>query len=79
LHASTNIIGVFKSKKMVWAGHVARMGEIRNAYKILRGRPRRVWEDNIRMDFREIGWEGVDWIHRVQWRALVNTIMNFRL
>jgi hypothetical protein len=44
-------------------------------------RPRRRWEDNIRMDLREIGWEGVDWIHlaqdRDQWWALVNTVMNF--
>jgi len=44
------------------------------------GRPRRRWEDNIRMDRREIGWEVVDWMHlaldREQWRALVNTVMN---
>jgi hypothetical protein len=68
------------------------MGEIRNEYKILvgkpegkrpLGRPRRRWEDNIRMDLGEIGWEGVDWIHlaqdRDQWRALVNTVMNFQV
>jgi len=46
------------------------------------GRPRRRWEDNIKMDLREIGWEDVDWIHlaqdRDQWRALVNTKMNLR-
>jgi hypothetical protein len=60
------------------------MGEMRNAYKILvrkpegrraRGRPRRRWEDNIRMDLKEIGWEGVDWMHlaqyRDQWRTLI--------
>jgi hypothetical protein len=68
------------------------MGEIRNAYKILVGksererplvRPRRRWEDNIRMDLRETGWEGVDWMHLAQdrdmWRALVNMVMNFRV
>jgi hypothetical protein len=46
------------------------------------GRLRRTWEDDIRMDLRETGWEGVDWIHLVrdrdQWRALVNTVMNLR-
>jgi hypothetical protein len=60
---------------MRWAEHVAHLGEIRNAYKIFvrkpegkrpRGRPRRRWEDNIRMDLKEIVWEGVDWIHLVQ-------------
>jgi hypothetical protein len=62
---------------------------MRNAYTILvgkpagkrpLGRPRRRWEDNIRMDLREIDWEGVDWMRltqgRDQWRALVNTVMN---
>jgi hypothetical protein len=65
--------------------------KMRNEYKILVGkpkrnkplkRPRRRWEDNIRMDLTEIGWEGVDWIHlaqdRDQWRVIVNTVMNFR-
>jgi hypothetical protein len=46
------------------------------------GRPRRRWEDNIRMDLREIGWGGMDWIDlaqdRDQWRALVNTVMNLQ-
>jgi hypothetical protein len=64
-------------------------GVKRNAYRILvgkpeekrpLGRPRRRWEDNIRIDLREIGWGGMDWIHlaqnRDQWRALVNTAMN---
>jgi hypothetical protein len=58
------------------------MGEIRNAYKILVERPRRRWEDNIKMDVREVGWEGVDWMHldqdRDQWCALVKTVMNIR-
>jgi hypothetical protein len=77
---------------MRWAGHVARRGEKRNAYRILvgnpegkrpLGRPRRRWEDNIRMDLREIGCGGMDWIDlaqdRDQWRTLVNTVMNLRI
>jgi hypothetical protein len=65
------------------------MVEMRNAYNILIGRPegkkplgrlRRRWEDNIKMDLREIGLKGVDWMHMVQdkdqWQALVNTVMN---
>jgi len=76
---------------MRWAGHVARMGEGRGVNrvllgkpegKILLGRPRRRWEDNIKMDLREVGGS-VDWIELVQdrdrWRALVNTVMNFRV
>jgi len=68
------------------------MGEMRNSYRISvgrhegkkpLGRPRHRWKDNIRMDLKEIGWEGVDWMHLVQdrdqWRALVNTIMNLRV
>jgi hypothetical protein len=60
---------MIKSRKMRWAGHVAGMGEMRNEQKILVGKPegnmsfgktRRRWEDNIRMDLREIEWEGVD-------------------
>jgi hypothetical protein len=47
------------------------------------GRPRRRWVDNIKMDLREIGWDGVDWVGLVQdrdhWRALVNTVMNLRV
>jgi hypothetical protein len=67
------------------------MGKMRNAYKILvgkaegkrhLGRPTRSWEDNIRMNRRETGKEGVDWIHlaqdKDQWRAVVNTVMNLR-
>jgi hypothetical protein len=86
------IIIIIKSRRMRWVGHVARMGEKRNAYRILvgkpegkrpLGRPRRRWEDNIRMDLREIGWGGMDWINltqdRNQWRALVNTAMNLRV
>jgi hypothetical protein len=74
---------------MRWAGHVARIGEKRNAYRILvgkpegkrpLGKPRRRWVDNIKLDLREIGWDGMDSIDlaqdRDQWRALVNTVMN---
>jgi len=69
--------------------HEACMGKMKNAYKILVGKPeekrplrelRHRWEDNIRMDLREIWFECVDWMHvaqnRDQWRALVNTVMN---
>jgi hypothetical protein len=68
------------------------MGEKRNAYSILVGKPegkrplaspRHRWEENIRMDLREVGWEGVGWMHlardRDQWRAPVNTVMNLRV
>jgi hypothetical protein len=80
---------MIKSRMMREARHVARMGEKRNAYRILvgkpeekrpLGRPRRRWVDNIKMDLREIGWDSMDWIdvvqERDQWRALVNTVMN---
>jgi hypothetical protein len=76
---------------MRWAGHAARMGEDRNVYRVLvgkpegnrpLGRPRRSWDDGIRMDLRDIGWGSVDWIQLAQdrdrWRALVNTVMKLR-
>jgi hypothetical protein len=79
---------MMKSRRMRWVGHVAHMREMRSAYKILvgrrewkrpLGRPRRKWEDCIRMDLREI----VEWVHmaqdRDQWRASVNTVMNLRV
>jgi hypothetical protein len=78
---------MIKSRKMRWAEHVARMGK--NSYrifvgkpegKISLGKPRRRSEDNMKIDIREIGWGGMNWIHlaqdRNQWRALVNTVMN---
>jgi hypothetical protein len=65
---------------MRWARNEARMGDMKNAYKILVGIPRRRWEDNIRTNHTEIWWEGVDWMHLVrdkdQWRALANTVIN---
>jgi hypothetical protein len=92
LYSSPNIIRVIKSRRLRWAGHVVRMGEERSAYRILVGRPegrrplrrpRRRWEDNIKMDIREVGWEDMNWIELAQdrdrWRALVNAIMNLRV
>jgi hypothetical protein len=80
---------MIKSRRMRWEGHVARMREKRNTYRILVGKPegkrplarsKRRWVDNIKMDLREIGWDY--WIDLAQdgdqWRALVNTVMNFR-
>jgi hypothetical protein len=88
LYSSPDIIRQIKSRRLRWAGHVARMGEGRNVYgvlvekpegKRLLERPRRRWEDGIKMDLREIGW-GVEWIHLAQdrdrWRAVVNAAMN---
>jgi hypothetical protein len=71
LYSSPNIIRVIKSRRLRWAGHVARMGERRGAYRALVGkpegrRPRRRWEDNIKMDLREVGWGGMDWINLAQ-------------
>jgi hypothetical protein len=69
LYSSPNIIRMIKSRRIRWAGHVARRGETRTAYRIVvgkpegkrpLGRPRRRWVDNIKMDLREIGWDGVD-------------------
>jgi hypothetical protein len=74
LYSSPNIIWVIKSRRMRWAGHVARMGEGRGAYRILvgtregkrpLGRPRRRWEDNIEMDLQGVGWgtwTGLIWL-----------------
>jgi hypothetical protein len=89
LYSSPNIVRVIKSRWMRWVGHVARMGEGRGVYRILvgrpegkrpLGRPRRRCEDNIKLDLREIGIDGANWIQlaqdRVQWRAFVNMVMN---
>ena len=77
------------SRKIRWTGHVARMGERRGAYRVLVGKhegkrplggPRRRWEDNMKMDFQEVGREGLDWIELAQdrdrWRALMTAVMN---
>jgi hypothetical protein len=86
------MIRIIKSRRMRWAGHVARMGEKRNAYRLLvgkpegkrpLGRPRRGWVVNIRMDLGEVRWGDVDWIglaqDRNRWRALVNSVLNLRV
>jgi hypothetical protein len=87
--SSPSIIRQVKSRKMRWAGYLVHMGEERNVYKLLMGkpegkvqlgRPRLKWDDGIRMDLREIGWGSVDWIQLAQdrdrWRAVVNTVIN---
>jgi hypothetical protein len=92
LYFSPNRIRMIKSRGMRWTGHVTRMREMRNAYRILvgkpggkrpLGRPRNRLEDNIERDLREIGWDGMHWIDLAQdrdhWRALVNTVMNLRV
>jgi hypothetical protein len=82
LHSSPNIVRMIKARRLKLAGHVARMGYGRGVYRVLAGkpegkrplgRPRRRWEDNIKMDLREIGIDGTKWIQlaqdTVQWRA----------
>jgi hypothetical protein len=91
LYSYPDIIRQVKSRRMRWAGHVARIGEERKVFKVLvgnpggkrpLGRPRRRWEDGIRMDLREIGFGSVDWIRLAQdrdrWRAVVSAVMNLR-
>jgi hypothetical protein len=83
---------MIKSRRIRWARNIACMEEMGNAYGILAGKPERIrplsiprhkWEDNIKMDLREIGWGGMDWIDlaqdRDQWRALVNTVINLQV
>jgi hypothetical protein len=83
---------MIKSRRMRWAGHVARMGEGRGVYRVLvgrtegkkpLGRPRHRWEDNIKMDLWKIGIDGANWIQlvqdRVQWRICVSTVMNLQV
>jgi hypothetical protein len=81
------MIRMIKSRRMRWAGHVARMhirilvGKPEGKRPL--GRPRRRWVNNIKMDLREIGWDDMDWIglvqDRDQWRAVVDTVMNLRI
>jgi hypothetical protein len=93
LYSSPNIFRMIKSRRIRWVGHMACIGEGRGVFsRVLVGRPegkrplgrrRRRLEDNIKMDLREIGIDGANWIQlaqdRVQWRAFVNTVMNLRV
>jgi len=92
LYSSPSIVRVIKARRMRWAGHVARMGEEKGAYRVLvgksegkrpLGRPRRRWVDNIRMDLQEVGYGSVDWIglaqDRDRWRTLLSAVMNLRV
>jgi hypothetical protein len=92
LYSYPDIIRQVKSTRMRWARNVARMGEERNVYKVLvgkpeekgpLGRPRRRWENGIRMDLREIGLGGVDLIRLAQdrdrWRAILSAVMKLRV
>jgi hypothetical protein len=85
------LLGCLKSRRLRWVGHVARVGEGRGVYRVLvgrpegkrpLGRPRHEWEDNSKMDLREIGIDGANCIQltqdRVQLRTFVNTEMNLR-
>jgi hypothetical protein len=75
LYSSPIIITIIKTRRMKWVEHVARMGEKRNVYRLLVGKPegkrplgrrRRVWIESIEMDFIEMEWGGVDWIGLAQ-------------
>jgi hypothetical protein len=92
LNSSPSIIRIIKSRRMRLVGHVALMGEKRNSYRLLvgkpegrrpLGRPRRRWVNNIRTNIVEVGWGDVDWIGLAQdknrWRALVNSALNLRV
>jgi len=92
LYSSHNIVRLIKSRRMRWAGHVARMGEERGVYRVLvgkpegnrsLGRPRNRWVDNIRMYLQEVGCGYMDWIGRAQdrdrWRTVVSAVMNLRV
>jgi len=91
LYSSLNIVRVIKSRRMRWARHVGRVGARRGVYRVLvgkperkrpLGKPRRRWEDNIKMDLQEVGCGGMDCIELAldmdRWRELVNVVMNIR-
>jgi len=92
LYSSPHIVRVIKSRRMRWAGHVARMGEERGVYRVLvgkpegkrpLGRPRDRWVDNIRVDLHEVRCGYMEWIglaqDRDRWRTLVSAVMNLRV
>jgi hypothetical protein len=92
LYSSPDIIRQIKSRRMRWAGHVARMGEGRNLYRVLVGKPegkrplgrqKRRWEDGIKIYLEDIDWGVVEWINldqdRVRWRTLVYAVMNLQV
>jgi hypothetical protein len=92
LYSSPSIFRIIMSRRMRWAGHATQMGEKRNVYRLLVGKPegkralgrtRRRWVDNIKMDLLEIVWGGMDWIglaqDREKWIALVDAVMNLRV
>ena len=92
LYPSPNIVRLIKSRRMRWAGHVASMRERRGVYRVLvrkperkrpLGRPRRRWEDSMKMDLQEVGCGGMDWMELAEdmdrWRALVTAVMNIRV
>ena len=92
LYSLPNIVRVVKSRRMKWVGHVALMGQGRGMHRVLvgkpetkrpLGRPRHRWEDNIKMDLKEVGRGCGDWMELAQdrdrWRALVSTLMNLRV
>ena len=92
LFSLPNTVRVIKSRRMRWAGHVARMDEEKGVYRVLvgqpegrrtLGRPGRRWVDNIRMDLQEVGCGYMDWIglaqDRDRWRTLVSAVMNLRV
>ena len=92
LYSLPNIVRVVKSRRMRWAGLVARIGKDRVVHRVLvgtpegkrlLGKPRRRWEDNIKMDFQEVGGGRGDWMELAQdrdrWRALVGMVRDFRV
>jgi len=92
LYPLPNILRVVESRRMRWAGHVVRMGEDRGVHRLLvgkpegkrpLGRPRRRWEDNIKMYLQEVGGSRGDWMELAQdrdrWRALVGSVRDFRV